>query len=130
MTTKRQARKELTNRQARDDAQSASGYVPIPEAAKALNLSPARVYELASSGLLTRQRVGGAVYVSLASLDAYQKQMSPGPGWIPIAAAARLYKYARTTLIYRAKRGQLELRVLNRHAYLYQPALDALFRPR
>jgi hypothetical protein len=123
-------RHRSANRKARDEVELARGFLPIPAVAKMLGLSQARVYELAGGGTFEVERVGGSVYVHRVSAEAYRKSLAPGRGWIPIAEAASLFNFARTTLIYRARRGEFEMKLVNKRAYLYRPALEAALGPK
>lgn len=111
-------------RQARDAAQLAGGYLPIPAAAKALHISPARAYALADAGTLDRLKAGGAVYVSKTSLDFYRAKLRPPTGWLTVQAATERYHYGRSALYKLLGRAKLRRRSIGGRVYLCGRDLD------
>jgi predicted DNA-binding transcriptional regulator AlpA len=121
------ATQEPTKRQERDARHLREGLLSIPAAAKVLRLSPPRAYGLALDGTFDRRKIGGAVYVTAASVKAYQQARATVPtGWISLPDACRLTGYGRTAILDRVRSGQLERRLVHRRLYLYRPALDAM----
>jgi len=108
----------------------AEGLLPISSVAEALGVGAKRAYELAVNGIIQRRKVGGAVYITKESLEAYQTRTVVPPGWIRIAEACKRTGYSRSALLARVGKGQLEQRIILKSAYLYQPALDIQFQPR
>ena len=72
------------------------GLIPIPVAAKLLNLSPARTYALAAASELEVLRSGGAVWVRKASVESYKKRQEVPSEWIALLDAMERTGYSRT----------------------------------
>jgi len=122
------AHKRPPHRIERDDAMKAQGCLSIPVAAKALGVSAARAYALASAGALAVQKLGGSVYVSAASLKAYQDAQKAPPGWIQLSTACHLYHYHKATLNKRAAVGQLRRQRFGGRTYFAVADLEAMVR--
>ena len=108
----------------------AAGLLPMKAVAEALGVGAKRAYELAVKGIIQRRKVGGAVYITKESLEAYQARTVVPPGWLRMGEACKRTGYGRSALLARVGKGQLEQRIILKNAYLYQPALDSLFQPR
>lgn len=61
----------LSDRQRRNESASMPAYLSVPEAARLMRAKPQRIYDLLSSGRLTRFKDGSRVLVSRAEIDAY-----------------------------------------------------------
>ena len=117
-------------RQERDAAMLELGNLSIPAAADALGLSAARTYALAQAGKLTALKLGGTVYVTKASLDAYKASRKAPPGWILVSAATTLYHYGRSALLARAQRGEVGRELFAGRTYLRVKDLNAMAKVR
>ena len=104
-----------------------TGRVSVPVAAQILGLSVPRVYAMANDGTLQSERMGGAVYVVLASLKAYQKSLKVPAGLILLTDAQHEYNYSRPTLWRRVQEGTLRKEIINERAYLHRTDLDKLY---
>ena len=114
-------------RKARDAAQLDAGYLPIPAAAKALHISPARAYALTLAGTLARRKAGGAVYVSKASVRAYRTALKPSPGCLTVKDAIARYHYGRSALYKHIASGAVRRQHTSGRVYLNRDDLDRCF---
>jgi len=83
-------------RAARDAEMQGRGFLSIPAAAKRLSLSIARTYALAADGSLQTERRGAAVFISEASIEAYQVAQKLPDGFIELTEAMERTGYSRT----------------------------------
>lgn len=115
---------ELMERATRDAKMAERGCIPIPEAAKRLKLSPARTYALADSGDLTLKKLGGAVYVTVKSVEAYEAANTVTPNLLSVAQANKKYGYSRVTLFRYIREGKLHPTYIKRFLYFDKAELD------
>jgi excisionase family DNA binding protein len=67
----------LSDRRRRQELAGVPPYLSVPEAAELMRAKPQRIYDLLSSGRLTRFKDGSRVLVSRAEIDAYLAGEAP-----------------------------------------------------
>jgi excisionase family DNA binding protein len=115
---------ELMARPTRDAKMAKQGCISVREAAARLKVSDKRVYALATSGVLKLRRFGGAVYVIVESVEAYEKATTVRPGLISIADANVKYGFSRATLFRYMRQGLLHPVHIKRLLYFEKTELD------
>ena len=86
-------------------------------------------YVLAGAGALEVRRLGGSVYVSQASVDAYRASLKPPAGWLTVPQAIKRYGYGRSALYVRMRRHEIAALTLHGRTYLCRADLEKRLKP-